>query len=449
MSCMSWPTPLILLLVLLISSTLLLNSPSQNTFSKFFSTFNYSFTPKLEDPSSISNTTTLQAKLGTLEDGLARSRAAIRGAVIRHNYTSNKIEDFVPRGAVYRNAYAFHQSYIEMEKRFKVWTYGEGEPPVFHGGPEANIYAVEGHLISEMEDRRNPFRARRPDEAHVFLLPLSVVNIVEYVYKHRVVEDYWGPLRRLIADYIAVIASKHPYWNRTMGADHLIISCHDWAPYLSGADPDLYRNSIRAICNANTSEGFKPGKDVTLPEVHLPDGRLSNPARRRTSAAARTLLAFFAGGAHGYIREALLRHWKGKDPDIIVHERLPKDLDYGDLMSRARFCLCPSGYEVASPRIVEAIFHGCVPVIISVDYPPPFADVLDWSKFSVEIPVGRIGEMKEILGRISARRYAVLQGRVVQVQRHFVLNRPAKRFDVFHMVLHSVWLRRINLRLNF
>lgn len=47
--------------------------------------------------------------LEEIELGLARARAWIRRAVATHNYTSYKEENYVPRGAIYRNAYAFHQ----------------------------------------------------------------------------------------------------------------------------------------------------------------------------------------------------------------------------------------------------------------------------------------------------------------------------------------------------
>ncbi|RWV99027.1 hypothetical protein BHE74_00029650 [Ensete ventricosum] len=281
-------------------------------------------------------------------------------------------------------------------------------------------------------------------------------------------------MKRPIADCIDVIADKHRYWNRSLGANHFILFCHDWvnlhtsksmvsvmrfssqyhklslictetiqAPHLSHANPQLYQNSIRVICNVKTSEGFKLGKDVTLPEVHLSDGLLPQPPRDQLHTE-RTILAFFTGGSHGYIRQMLLHHWKGKDMEVLVHEYLPKGTSNGELMRKSKFCLCPSGYEVASPRIVESIFMGCVPVIISVDYPLPFSDVLDWSKFSVQIPVEKIPEIKMILKGISERQDKVLRRRVLLVQRHFVLHRPAKTYDLIHMVLHSIWVRRLN-----
>lgn len=118
------------------------------------------------------------------------------------------------------------------------------------------------------------------------------------------------------------------------------------------------------------------------------------------------------------------------------------------MMERSRYCLCPSGFEVASPRVVEAIYAECVPVLISEDYVLPFSDVLDWDKFSVRVSVAELPELKRILTAIGDEGYAALRRRVRQVQRHFVVNDPPKRYDVFNMMLHSLWLRRLNLRIN-
>ncbi|XP_068638226.1 probable glycosyltransferase At5g11130 [Aristolochia californica] len=380
-----------------------------------------------------------------IELGLARARAAIRRAILSRNYTSDKVQSFVPRGSIYRNPYAFHQSYIEMEKRFKVWAYREGEPPLVHDGPVNNIYSTEGQFIDEMDvSRSSPFAARHPDQAHAFFIPFSVSKVISFVYKP--VTDYSRErLQRLVRDYLGVVSSKYHYWNRSNGADHFLVSCHDWAPSISMAHPDFYGSFIRVLCNANTSEGFKPGRDASMPEINLLFGHLSM-LHGGLPPSQRKLLAFFAGAEHGDIRKNLLRHWKNKDNDVQVYKSLPKGLNYTELMGSSKFCLCPSGYEVASPRVAEAIYAGCVPVMISDQYIPPFSDVLDWSKFSVQIPVDRIPDIKVILEGISESRYLTLQKKVEAVRRHFVVNRPAQSYDVFHMVLHSVWLRRLNLK---
>eukprot|EP00253_Pinus_taeda_P012856 PITA_12856 len=379
-----------------------------------------------------------------VEIGLRRARAAIRKAISHSEQKQELGNSYDPASDIYRNAGAFDRSYTEMEKRFKIFVYREGEPPLVHNGACVDLYTTEGRFIHELE-LGNRFVTSNPEDAHVYFLPFSVTMMVSYIYVPNTYDV--TPLKRFAGDYINVVAHKYPFWNRSLGADHFMVSCHDWGPYASMGNPFLYNNSVRVLCNANTSEGFNPTKDVTLPEVKLGrsgmTGLLGGP-----SALERPLLAFFAGGNHGTVRAILLKHWRnGTDDDMQVHEYLPKGFSYFDFMKRSRYCLCPSGYEVASPRISEAIYNECVPVIISKDYALPFSDVLNWTSFSVQVPVSEIPNLKTILQSIPVNRYVQMQSKVKQVQRHFTVNQPPKPYDFFHMVLHSIWLRRLNIQI--
>lgn len=156
-------------------------------------------------------------------------------------------------------------------------------------------------------------------------------------------------------------------------------------------------------------------------------------------------LGFFAGSLNSPVREKLLEWW-GNDSDIFVHfGRL--DRSYAEELLNSKFCLHVKGYEVNTARIVDALFYGCVPVIIANNYDLPFADILDWKHFSVIVATLDIPLLKNILQGITQQEYLVLQSNVLKVRQHFQWHVSPVNFDAFYMVMYELWLRRSSLRL--
>lgn len=114
-----------------------------------------------------------------------------------------------------------------MEKRFKVWWYKEGEAPLCHRGPLKDIYSTEGQFMEELLGGNSPFSAADPNDAAAFFIPVSVTNIVTYLYSPRTTYSRLS-LQNVVEDYVGIVSSKYPYWNRSSGADHFLVSCHDW-----------------------------------------------------------------------------------------------------------------------------------------------------------------------------------------------------------------------------
>lgn len=113
-----------------------------------------------------------------------------------------------------------------MENLFKIYVYEEGEAPIFHNGPCRSIYSTEGRFIHEMERGTTRFRTRNPEEAHVYFMPFSVVVMVQYLYEPGAPD--MNAIGNTLADYVHTISRNHPFWNRSLGADHFMLSCHDW-----------------------------------------------------------------------------------------------------------------------------------------------------------------------------------------------------------------------------
>ncbi|VAH77824.1 unnamed protein product [Triticum turgidum subsp. durum] len=348
---------------------------------------------------------------------------------------------------LFKNVSQFKRSYQLMERTLKVYIYQDGRRPIFHTPPLSGIYASEGWFMKLLKESRR-FVVADAAKAHLFYLPYSSQNLRLSLY----VPDSHNlrPLSVYLRDFVKGLAAKYPFWNRTRGADHFLVACHDWGPYTTTAHRDLSRNSIKALCNADSSEGiFTPGKDVSLPETTIRTPKRPLRYLGGLPISRRRILAFFAGNVHGRVRPVLLQHWgKGQDEDMRVYALLPgrvsRTMTYIDHMKNSRFCLCPMGYEVNSPRIVEALYYECVPVIIADNFVLPFSDVLDWSAFSVVVAEKDIPDLKRILQGISLRRYVAMHDCVKRLQRHFLWHARPLRYDLFHMILHSIWLSRVN-----
>ncbi|KAG6511591.1 hypothetical protein ZIOFF_029664 [Zingiber officinale] len=347
---------------------------------------------------------------------------------------------------LFLNVSMFKRSYELMEKILKVYIYGDGPRPLFHTPELGGIYASEGWFMKLMEGSKK-FVTKDPEKAHLFYMPFSSRQLRANLY----VPDSHSnkPLSIFLRNYINMISAKYPFWNRTRGADHFFAGCHDWATYITRLHGELRDNAIKVVCNADVSEGiFIRGKDVSLPETYIRNPKRPQRGIGGRPSSKRSILAFFAGHMHGRVRPILIGFWKGRDPDMRIYEVLPEEvaakMSYAQHMKSSKFCICPMGYEVNSPRIVESIYFECVPVIIVDHFVLPFEEVLDWRAFSVVVAEKDIQNLKDILLGIGAEQYRIMQMNVKKLQKHFLWNARPKEYDLFHMTLHSVWYNRLN-----
>ncbi|KAL2321314.1 hypothetical protein Fmac_030283 [Flemingia macrophylla] len=337
---------------------------------------------------------------------------------------------------IFRDVSKFSRSYELMERKLKVFIYREGAKPIFHQPKMRGIYASEGWFMKLMEGNKR-FIARDPQKAHLFYLPFSSKMLRVALSNRKKMEQY-------LEKYVELIAGRYRFWNRTGGADHFLVACHDWASHITRQP---MKDSIRCLCNSNVAKGFQIGKDTTLPVTYIHS--MMDPLRGFAGKppSERSILAFFAGSMHGYLRPILLKHWENEEADMKIIGPMSRDLEgkkmYMKYMNSSKYCVCARGYEVHTPRIIEAIFSECVPVIISDNYVPPLFEILKWEAFSVFVREKDIPSLKNILLSIPEEKYLALHLGVKKVQQHFLWHKVPVKYDLFHMILHAIWNNRL------
>ncbi|KAL0344888.1 UNVERIFIED_CONTAM: putative glycosyltransferase [Sesamum radiatum] len=295
---------------------------------------------------------------------------------------------------VFHDRDLFMEEYKEMKRSLKIYAY-----PHKKNDPFANVLLpVEsepgGNYASESYFKKALFRSHfltdDPSEADLFYLPFSIAGL-----RHDK-EVGVGGIQSFIRNYIRNISLSYPYWNRS----------------------DLAKKR-------EASNSFAIRKVVVF--------------------SIKEKLAFYAGAMNSRVREFLVKVWEN-DSEISVHHTRLKT-PYSEALLGSKYCIHAKGFEVNTARIADALYYGCVPVVLADHYDLPYADILNWNSYSVVVSTMDIPMLKKILQEISYNEYLRLQSNVMRVQQHFQWHHLPVDFDAFHMVMYELWLRRSHARI--
>uniref|UniRef100_A0A1D1Z6W8 Putative glycosyltransferase At5g03795 n=1 Tax=Anthurium amnicola TaxID=1678845 RepID=A0A1D1Z6W8_9ARAE len=339
---------------------------------------------------------------------------------------------------VFHDKEFFLEGYKEMNRSFKIFVYPHYKDDPFAHALLPVDFEPGGNYASESYFKKvlmqSHFITKDASEADLFFLPFSIARLR---HDHRVSV---GGIPGFVQMYIFNISRKYPYWNRTGGADHFYVACHSAGRSATDKAEEVKFNAIQVVCSASYYlSGYVAHKDVCLPQVWPRKG-----PPPKISSAKRKKLAFFAGSVNSPVRKKLLEAWK-HDTEISVHSG-HISTSYTESLLSSKFCLHVKGFEVNTARIADAMYYGCVPVIIAEYYDLPFSDVLNWKNFSIVVAALDIPQLKEILHGVSSNRYMELHKNVLKARKHFQWHLSPLDYDAFYMVMYELWLRRSVVR---
>ncbi|GFP83042.1 probable glycosyltransferase at5g03795 [Phtheirospermum japonicum] len=351
------------------------------------------------------------------------------------------LTDIHPPPPPYHDWDLFNTDYQEMLKSLRIFVYphvNQSSPPfapVFLPHPNpldpkiGNYYSEHAFKLSLLQ---SPLLTHRPHEAHFFYMPFSI-NVMR---NHPLLRSELS-ISNFVAGYVSRISSEFEHWNASGGADHFFVSCHSVGRDAASKHFGVRNNAIQVTCSSSYFQRlYTAHKDIALPQVWP---RRAN--RALTRPGDRTKLVFFAGRAqNSVIRQELLKLWEN-DTSFSMSSGHPS-FPYEEGFKRSRYCLHVKGYEVNTARVVDAIHYGCIPVLISNYYDLPFADILDWSKFSIIVNQRDVALLKDILTSVPEQTYLSLYRNLCMIRKHFRWNDVPMSYDAFYMTAYQLWLRR-------
>ena len=388
-------------------------------------------------------------------------------------------------GLGFENAHALCEAMRRLPNELRVYTfplaaaerrrYALAElAPTFNRG-----YDVEGHIVHFMGEP--PFSTADPKEATAFLLParpyLERVAAYPETGRDAMTRNVAAMARRLGAEEAATWRLSGSR-EKGGGCARVMVSAHDTGTFAANrTDEEVREKAVFVASNADsttrrdvdemkranngtgsraTHARFSMSKDVSAVcslSFHIPKDAVTQRAMTPVSVGdageasatptpsaedRRAVTLSFRGNDRGQFRERIFKHFRSlrrADWDLSSEGQVTPS-EYEQLLGNSKFCLHVRGTRVVSPRLIEVMVFGCVPVIIADGYELPLAWLLDWSKFSIRVAEDEYDRVPKLLDDAN---WAEMHDNLRRVVGFFVYHRTPLFGDAFWTTMLGVW----------
>eukprot|EP00931_Biecheleriopsis_adriatica_P005333 TRINITY_DN10685_c0_g1_i1.p1 TRINITY_DN10685_c0_g1~~TRINITY_DN10685_c0_g1_i1.p1 ORF type:complete len:432 (+),score=70.25 TRINITY_DN10685_c0_g1_i1:167-1462(+) len=349
----------------------------------------------------------------------------------------------------------------EMQSNLKVFVYDVQDDRCTKQLRKRNSgYMVEDVFLKRIHNWTNV--VADPSKANAFFVP-TTTSCWRFRKSSRLDGGIYAARR--VKSIVDDLKTRYDFFRQLNGTRHFWVSSHDmgkaeaasFAPIelsehascmVNTADPSP-RNGMLVEQHGSVATvpgiapyAFNPRLDISLP-CNSDQARAAEALRHiQTSSwsTPRKYNAFFAGSMRSDARKEMtsdfslaqvasassdsqhiLNHealWKRITGSFLAttshtHARTRKDIhnnfvsrhledsEYLAFLSTSEFCLCPRGFRVWSPRLFDAVWFGCIPVIIADEYHLPHSCFLNWSEMSVHVPEARAHQTADFLANLS------------------------------------------------
>lgn len=107
---------------------------------------------------------------------------------------------------------------------------------------------------------------------------------------------------------------------------------------------------------------------------------------------------------------------------------------------RSTFCLCPLGWAPWSPRLVESVALGCVPVVIADGIRLPFPSSVPWADISLTVAENNVSKLGPILEHVAATNLTTIQRNLwdPRIRQALLFSDPMVNGDATSQVLQAL-----------